>query len=70
MICNACRTDNQRSKVYITEIFYDLQQAQDRFFDEDGKWHCHDINPTTTKYQCSNRHEWTEVKYATCWCEN
>ena len=70
MICTECRNENVKSRVYITDSFYDLQTSQDRFFDEDGKWHCHDVNPTTIQYQCTNGHEWTEVKYASCWCKN
>ena len=70
MICNECRQNNLRSKVYIMDSFYDLIESQDRFFDEDGRWHCHDTNATTIQYKCSNNHEWTQVKYASCWCEN
>lgn len=69
MICIACKNENQKSKVYISDVFYDLQKAQDRFFDEEGRWHVHDVNITTTKYQCSNNHVWSEVKHARCWCE-
>jgi hypothetical protein len=69
MICNTCRNENTRSKVYVMDSIYDLKQSQDRFFDEDGTWHVHDVNPTTTYYKCSNGHEWSEMKYAICWCE-
>jgi hypothetical protein len=69
MICNECKQNNLRSRVYILDSFYDLQEAQDRFFDEDGKWHVHDTNSITTKYRCTKNHEWSQVKYATCWCE-
>ena len=52
------------------DSFYDLLESQERYFDEDGKWHVHDTNATTIQYRCTNNHEWTQVKYASCWCEN
>jgi len=70
MICSTCKNNNEKSKVYIVGTFYDLKEPQDRFFDENGKWHVHDTNPTINKYQCTNGHEWSEKKYAKCWCEN
>jgi len=70
MICVLCRNENKKSRVYVMDVQYDSKEAQDRFFDEDGKWHVHDPNPTNTTYHCTNNHEWTEVKYAKCWCQN
>ena len=69
MICSECRKHGQRSRVYIIDSYYDLQIAQDRFFDEEGHWHVHDTNTSTTTYQCTNNHKWSETKYSMCWCE-
>lgn len=69
MICQDCRNSGLRSRVYIQDSFYDLQVSQDRFFDEDGRWHVHDENETKTTYKCTRGHSWYDVKYAICWCQ-
>lgn len=38
------------------------------FYDEEGRFHDHDMNTTTTQYSCSNGHEWAEASKPTCWC--
>lgn len=68
MICVECKNQNVKSKVFIADVIYDLQIAQERFFDEEGVWHCHDKNPTKTHYTCSNGHSWVTQKFAVCWC--
>lgn len=30
------------------------------YYDENGKYHHNDPNTTTTYYNCSNGHQWTE----------
>jgi hypothetical protein len=39
------------------------------FYDEQGRYHHHDLNTTTTGYRCSNGHEWTESNQPKCWCQ-
>ena len=36
------------------------------FHDEDGNYHHHDENLTTTGYSCSNGHKWTESEKESC----
>lgn len=38
------------------------------FYDEDGKYHHHDGNTTTTSYRCSNGHEFSDSRTGSCWC--
>ena len=39
------------------------------FYDEEGRYHNHDKNTTTTQMKCSNGHEWAESTQPKCWCE-
>lgn len=38
------------------------------FFDKDGKEHCHNSNPTTVSYICSEGHAFTIRQWPRCWC--
>jgi hypothetical protein len=37
-----------------------------RFYDEDGKWHFHDSQPTRHTYNCSRGHRWFVDKFEKC----
>lgn len=60
MRCPECVEAGQRSKVYVGLSTTTLMYAQP-FYDEDGRWHHHDPNQTTTEYTCSNGHSWKET---------
>jgi len=36
------------------------------YYDEDGVYHHHDTNITTSSYSCSNGHEWTTKSRGKC----
>lgn len=36
--------------------------------DKDGKTHHHDPNTHTSRYKCSNGHEWSVASSRSCWC--
>jgi len=38
------------------------------FYDEEGKYHDHDPNSSSTSYSCSNGHTWAESSRSSCWC--
>lgn len=38
------------------------------YFDATGRRHNHDGNATTTSYNCSRGHQFTERSYPQCWC--
>ena len=57
MICNQCRDEGKRSKVYPGVSTRTLMWAQP-YYDEVGRYHHNDPNTTTTEYTCSNRHRW------------
>jgi hypothetical protein len=64
-VCLQCKKINMKSKTYggasgndgdsgmVTQAYYRP------YYDEDGKYHNHDMNTTTTNYSCSNGHKWT-----------
>lgn len=57
-------------KHYLKELRMSMTTAMycQPFYDEDGKYHHHDANTTTTEYRCSNGHQWTERTTGNCWC--
>ncbi len=61
MKCPECVAEGERSKVYPHESHRTLLAVQ-RYFDEDGTYHSHDPNKTTTKYECSRGHKWSEAE--------
>ena len=67
MICETCKAEGKTSRVFdrggsTTCAYYQP------FYDENGKWHNHDGNITTTGYECSNGHRWTVESTGSCWC--
>lgn len=68
MICPECEKTGQKSKVYggfgLTTAMF-----SPGYYDEDGNYHHHDPNTTTSKYNCSNGHDFTVVSHKLCWCE-
>lgn len=38
------------------------------FYDEDGKYHCHNGNTTAWDYECSNGHRFSTLSEGSCWC--
>jgi hypothetical protein len=67
MICSECKKVGKKSKVYSGASSSTLMHCQP-FYDEDGKYHNHDMNITTTNYSCSNGHSWQEHYRSSCWC--
>ena len=68
MKCKECVANGQKSKVYPGYSTTTCAGVQ-TFYDEDGKFHIHDPNVTTTTYTCSNGHEWVEDKRSKCFCQ-
>ena len=68
MICPECAKVGMTSRVYPgvgsqTLVYYPP------FYDEQGRYHDHDRNTTTTDYTCSNGHVWAEARMPEkCWC--
>lgn len=67
MICPQCQKEGKKSIIY-PGMGYTTLVWNPPFYDENGKYHHHDTNATTSEYKCSNGHAWTEVTYPSCWC--
>ena len=68
MKCPECQRQGLTSRVYpgmsCTTLMCDMS-----YYDENGDFHAHNPNKTTTDYRCSNGHTWTEVTPPIeCWC--
>ena len=61
MKCPECQKEDKKSKVFIGPSSTTLIAAFP-YYDEDGKYQCNNPNKTTTSYNCSNGHVWTETK--------
>lgn len=67
VLCKECRSKGQKSRVFHGASMTTLLYCQP-YYDEDGRYHNHDSNRTTTELHCSNGHSWTEISGGTCWC--
>lgn len=67
IICAECKKLGLKSKVDVGVGTETLVYCAP-FYDERGRCHQHDTNRYTTRYNCSNGHEWTENTREKCWC--
>lgn len=67
MKCQECEAENKKSSVY-PGMSMSTSMGYHQYYDEDGRYHDHDPNFTTTGYRCSNGHEWKEHYRSKCWC--
>lgn len=67
MKCPQCVKEGKKSKVY-PGVSMTTAMWCPPFYDEEGNYHHHDSNVTTTEYSCSNGHKWTEKTSGSCWC--
>lgn len=65
MFCSECKKQGLKSEIYIGGSFT-TNMFVNPFYDEEGKYHIHDINTTATNYVCSNGHKWVELKHCRC----
>ena len=67
MLCPECQKQGLKSKVYPGVGSRTLQWCPP-FYDEEGNYHNHDSNTTSTEYSCSRGHAWVERTTGSCWC--
>jgi hypothetical protein len=65
MKCHQCESAGLRSTVRQLASYSTLLMAE-HWYDEDGNFHYHDPNVTTTEYRCSNGHMWPVHSAPTC----
>lgn len=68
MKCPTCVEEGNKSIVSVGGSIT-TAMASHQFYDENGKYHLHDPNTSSTQYRCSNGHDWTESSKNKCWCE-
>lgn len=68
MKCQKCVEQGLESKVYVGTTMTTLAYSAP-FYDENGRYHYHNPNTTTTEYRCSNGHSFTETMTPVCWCQ-
>ena len=67
MLCPECQKLELKSKVYPGLGMETLMYCAP-FYDEQGAYHHHDLNITTSKFTCSNSHTWEQRIGHGCWC--
>lgn len=65
MKCPECAKEGKRSRVSVGMSSTTCMGFQ-AYYDEDGLYHCHDPNITTTSYSCSEGHSWSEGSKHEC----
>ena len=66
--CPECVELGLRSTVTVGVGMTTLMNTH-QFYDEDGKYHFHDPNHSSTSYTCSQGHEWSTSHVSKCWCQ-
>jgi hypothetical protein len=65
--CPVCKKKGLKSKVYGGTGSVTLMYCAP-FYDEDGNYHSHDGNTSTSEWKCSQGHAWTTRESGSCWC--
>lgn len=67
MKCKECELLNLSSHVMVVCSMTTSMHC-DPFYDNDGKYHFHDLNINTIDYECNNGHSFKEKTSGFCWC--
>lgn len=65
MFCPVCQEKNLKSSVYGGPTMQTLVNCMP-YYDEDGNYHFHDRNISTSYYSCSLGHRWSVSNKAIC----
>jgi hypothetical protein len=66
MKCPKCVELGMKSCVYGGDVGESTLMYCAPYYDEDGKYHNHDMNSTTYRLHCSNGHRWVETVRGQC----
>ena len=67
MKCPECVKEGKKSTVAVGMSMTTCMYFEP-FYDEEGKYHNHDGNRTSTEMRCSNGHSWVHGSTGSCWC--
>ena len=65
MICPVCKENNEKSSVMEGMCMTTCMYCPS-YYDEDGNYHSHDSNITTSEYHCSKGHSFSIKRTGTC----
>jgi len=65
MKCSECITEGKKSRITPGMSSTTLMYCAP-YYDEEGLYHHHDSNITTTSYSCSNGHRWSNSHTGQC----
>jgi hypothetical protein len=65
MICSDCRSTGNKSKVFRDHVT-NGNEVVPEYFDEEGRYHCHNPNIKIIHYKCSNGHMLAEELKSNC----
>lgn len=65
MKCPECVEQGKKSRVY-PGVGATTLMGWSSYYDEDGQFHKHDPNTTTTGYRCSEGHTWQRESVSPC----
>lgn len=65
MICERCKEQGLKSRIY-GGVGYTTAMYCQPYYDEDGKYHHHDMNSSSSHYNCSNGHSFTVSHEKSC----
>jgi len=65
MICQECKNAGQKSIITALGGFTTSMYCAP-YYDEEGKYHCHDMNVVGENFACSNGHRWTTQGHHKC----
>lgn len=65
MICEICKDDGEKSKVFSRGGSSTLM-GYTPYYDEEGILHNHNGNKRSHCFECSNGHYWCETSYGIC----
>ena len=68
MICPKCEKEYFLSKVIVPSSGLTTAMCDHDFYDENGKFHHHDMNGMSRTFHCTEGHTGTIVTYQECWC--
>lgn len=70
MKCPECVKEGKKSRITqdVTRLTFTTDVYCAPYWDEEGNRHIHDLNTTTTSYECSKGHKWTGSAGSSCWC--
>lgn len=56
MICRECRKKKKKSRIYFTQEV--IPGKTEKYFDEYGKLHYHNLSISIFRFECTNGHKW------------